>query len=76
MARPKRYSDVRRMLLRKLRDLPEPTTRELRDELWDILIVKAFMRGNSIEHVAAEQPNRNSAQSIEAAIRRRMRIPR
>lgn len=73
MARPKRFSELRRQLIRRLPKLNEPDIRSLRDQLWDVLIARKFKSGHSIDYVASDQPNRGTVSAIEAAIRRRMR---
>ena len=73
MARAKRYSDVRRMLLRKLSNEHDDTLKELRDHIWDSLIVRTFKRGYSVSDVAGMQPSRNRTVDVEESIRRVMR---
>ena len=73
MARAKRFSDVRRMLFRKLVNVPDSDLEILRDQLWDRIIEREFMRGYSMVTIAERQPKRDEARHIESAIRRRLR---
>jgi hypothetical protein len=73
MARAKRLSEIRRQLLRRLDAEPDLKLEELRDRLWDDLIVRRFKRGHSVVTVASEQPRRDDTLAIECAIRRYMR---
>jgi hypothetical protein len=75
MARAKRYSDVKRLLLRKLKEQDDDKLTELRDYIWDSLIVRRFKRGVSVQDLAGLQPSRNETGQIENAIRRVMRRP-
>jgi hypothetical protein len=75
MARAKRYSDVKRLLLRKLKEQDDDKLTELRDYIWDSLIVRRFKRGVSVQDLSGLQPSRNETGQIENAIRRVMRRP-
>lgn len=73
MGRLKKFSDVRRLLLRHLYTEDRAKVEGLRDLVWDALITRAFMAGDSVETMTNRQPSRGSAYAIEAAIRREMR---
>ena len=73
MPRPKRFSELRRQLLRKLPQVDDWTLCRLRNLLWDIHIAREFKAGLSVEILAKAQPDRNLSKEIEAAIRRVMR---
>lgn len=73
MSRKRRPADVLRLLRRHMRDWPDDRVKALRDELWDVLTEREFLRGYSIAWLAERQPTRNTTEQIEAAIRRRMR---
>lgn len=72
MPRAKRYSEVRRSLLRHLPRVDDSKLAALRDELWDLHIARKFKAGNSVDQLSMMQPDRRSAEAVESAIRRRL----
>lgn len=70
MPRGKRFSDIRRSLIRRLDGQDVSILIELRDELWRRIIARHFFRhGRSIEYIASDQPSWNSRAKVEDAIR-------
>jgi hypothetical protein len=73
MARTRRFSQIRRALVRRLDGQEDSVLIDLRNELWERLIVRKFMCGHSVEHTALMQPNWGTIARVEDALRSQVR---